>query len=159
MRVQTYTLPMQELVELVKLQLSEGGFAKLTVTGCSMLPMLRDGRDTVDLIPVDKLQKKGAVILYRRENGQYVLHRIIQVCGGSYICSGDNQYMREPVAQTQLIAVVNGFTRKGRHYTCKHFGYSVYTAAMVGLFFLRRPYIALRRMLGRLGRKIRKLTR
>lgn len=152
--MQTYTLPMQELVELIKLQLSEGGFAKLTVTGCSMLPMLRDGRDSVDLIPVRGVQKKGTVALYRRQCGQYVLHRIIQVRDGKYICCGDNQYMREPVEQAQLIAVVDGFTRKGKTYSCKHFGYGIYTAAMVGLFPLRRPYIALRRVFGRLSRKL-----
>ena len=157
--MQTYTLPMRELVELIKLQLSEGGFAKLTVTGCSMLPMLREGRDSVDLIPVSGYLKKGMIALYRRKNGQYILHRVIRAEDSGYICCGDNQYIAEPVEHSQLVAVVNGFTRKGHHYTCKHPVYGIYTTFMIGCFPVRRIYIGLRRVFGRLRRKIQKRTR
>ena len=145
---------MEELAKLIELQLSEGGRAKLTVTGSSMLPMLWENRDSVDLVPVNGFQKKGTVALYRRESGQYVLHRIIQANGESYICCGDNQYMREPVKHTQLIAVVDGFTRNGRCYGLANPGYRMYTALWVGLFPLRGIYISLRRKLGKLRRKI-----
>lgn len=154
--IQTVTVPMESLAEVIVLQLGNGGRANLTVTGCSMLPMLRHRRDSVVLIPPDGHQKKGDIILYRRENGRYILHRIIAVSNDGYICSGDNQAMREPVTQEQIVGVVDGFTRKGKAYSMNAFGYRLYRAAWVELFFLRRCYLILRRRLGRLHRKYRK---
>lgn len=154
--MQTYILPMEALAQLISLQLQEGGQAKLTVTGSSMLPMLHNRIDTVDLIPIAGHQQRGAVVLYRRENGQYVLHRIVRARKGSYICCGDNQCMREPVEQDQLLAVVAGFTRKGRHYKVTDLGYRIYTALWVGLFPLRGIYIFARRTFAKLRKIIHK---
>lgn len=154
--MQNRLMEMESLSELLMLQLQNGGHAHLTVTGCSMQPMLCHRRDTVELIPVSKKQKAGDVILYRRENGQYVLHRIIAETEDGYICCGDNQAMREPVAHGQLLAVVDGFVRKGKRHTVEDPGYRLYTAVWVKLFLLRKHYIALRRCLGRLRRKLGK---
>lgn len=156
MDIQLCTIPMEALAELLSLQLRNGGRARLTVTGSSMLPMLRHRRDEVELIPVAGRQKEGDIILYRRENGQYILHRIIAVDEEGYICSGDNQAMREPVKPGQLLAAVSGFVRGGKQYTLNHPLYRLYTAVWVGLFPLRRYYIAIRRRLGRLYRRLRK---
>lgn len=153
--MQIRTIPMDELSELVMLQLENGGRARLTVTGCSMQPMLRHRRDTVMLIPVCDTQKPGDIVLYRRETGQYVLHRIIAKTRDAYICCGDNQAVRESVAPSQLLAVVDGFVRKGKTYTLDHPGYRIYTWVWVKLFFLRGAYIAVRRYFGRLRRKFR----
>lgn len=151
-----YALPMDQLYALIAVQLQEGGRASLTVTGYSMEPMLRHRRDSVELIPISGYGKRGDVILYRRENGDYILHRVIRADGENYICCGDNQYMREKVSHRQLLAVVDGFTRKGKRYTLSHAGYRLYTALWVGLFPLRGAYITLRRILGRLCKKIHK---
>lgn len=156
MQMQIRTIPMEELSELVMLQLEKGGRARLTVTGWSMQPLLYNRRDVVELVPVSGKEKPGDIILYRRENGQYVLHRIIAQLPEGYICSGDNQAMREPVARDQLLAVVDGFTRKGKSYTLHAPGYRLYTALWVKLFFLRKPYIAIRRRIGRLLCKVRR---
>ena len=153
-KVQIYTLPMKELAELIKLQLSEGGSAQLRVTGCSMLPMLREGRDAVTLVPIVGHLEKGNVILYQRKNGQYILHRIIRAEGGNYICCGDNQFEKELVEHSQAVAVVSAFTHKDRHHACTDWGYRLYTAIWVGLFPLRKFYILMRRKLGRLRRKM-----
>lgn len=154
--MQIRAIPMDALSELVMLQLENGGRAQLTVTGCSMQPMLCHRRDTVELVPVSGSQRPGDVILYRRENGQYVLHRIIALTPEGYLCSGDNQAMREPVAHDQLLAVMDGFTRKGKRYGLDATGYRVYTWIWVKLFFLRKYYIAIRRCLGRLRSNIRR---
>ena len=148
-KVHTVAVPMADLAQVIALQLDNGGRATITVTGVSMLPMLRNRKDSVTLIPAGK-QGQGDVIFYRRENGQYVLHRIIRETSEGYLCSGDNQYELEPVKPAQVIAVVDSFVRKGKTYDGSHRGYQLYTAAWVKLFFLRRPYIALRRRIGRL---------
>ena len=53
------TVPMESLVEVILLQLENGGRANLTVTGSSMMPLFYSHRDTVTLIPVEERQKKG----------------------------------------------------------------------------------------------------
>lgn len=148
------TMPMESLAELILLQMEKGGSANLTVTGCSMYPMLYGRRDSVTLIPTQGKHKKGDVILYRRESGQYVLHRIIKVTETKYICSGDNQVMREPVTQAQVIAVVDGFTHRGKPYCMQSKGYRLYTWIWVEWFPLRKYYLFVRKQAGRFYRSI-----
>ena len=148
MEIKTRLIPMEELAPLLMLQLEKGGKTTLTVTGGSMLPMLHSGRDTVTLIPLADRQKKGDIILYRRDNGRYVLHRIIACSELGYICCGDNQAEKETVEHRQLLAVVDRFTRNGKEYTVSAVGYRLYKTLWVGLFPLRKYYIPLRRFLG-----------
>lgn len=154
MEIQRCMIPMESLAELIRLQLKERGSASLTVTGDSMYPMLRNCRDQVELIPVSYRQDKKEIILYRRDNGRYILHRIVEVTRDGYICCGDNQFEKEFVRHDQLLAVVDGFTRNGKQYTLQHLGYRLYAAIWVGLFPIRRYLLALRRWLGRLHRRI-----
>ena len=149
-------IPMEELFKAVKIQLDNGGRARLTVTGRSMLPLLRAYRDAVELIPVNGRQQKGKIILYRRQDGQFVLHRIVELTPEGYICCGDNEAVREPVSHSQLLAVTDGLIRRGKTVTLDQFSYRVYTALWVGLFPLRGIYIKIRRFCGRNYRKLRK---
>ena len=145
---------MESLAELIRLQLKERGRASLTVTGDSMYPMLINCRDQVELIPVSYQQKEKDVILYRRDNGRYILHRIVALTRDGYICCGDNQSEKEYVRHDQLLAVVDGFTRNGKCYTLRNPSYQLYAAVWVGLFPIRRYLLALRRCLGRLRRSL-----
>lgn len=156
MEKKTRSVPMEELYKVIALQLETGGRAQLTVTGRSMLPLLRAYRDAVELIPVSGGQQKGKIILYRRENGQFVLHRIVRLTRDGYICCGDNEAAQEPVRQEQLLAVVDGLVRKGKRIEMNDPLYRLYTALWVGLFPLRGVYIAIRRLCGRCYRGIHK---
>ncbi len=152
--MQTCTIPMAELSRILLLQLEKGGKTSLTVTGCSMLPLLHHGRDRVELVTPGQRQQAGDIVLYRRKNGQYVLHRIIAVTENGYLCCGDNQVEKEPVAHSQLLAVTSGIIRKGKPCDIQSLGYRVYTWSMVSLFPGKRIYIGIRRRLGRLKRRI-----
>lgn len=154
--MRSVNIPMEELAKLLQMQLDNGGRATLTVTGVSMLPMLRDRRDSVELITATQPPKKGDLILYRRVNGQYVLHRIIRADAEEFICCGDNQWEQESVAASQMVAVVQGFSRAGKSYTVTHMSYRLYVWLWTGLFPVRRPLIALRRMLSRWRRMLRR---
>lgn len=149
-------IPMEDLVPLLQLQMENGGEAMLAVRGYSMMPMLISDRDWVWLKADCSHVKSGDVILYRRDNGRYVLHRIVQL-GDPFICCGDNQWQKEQVYPRQLIAVVTSFERNGVRYQLDAKGYRCYSWAMVSLFFLRRPYIALRRFMGRffMGKRVK----
>ena len=112
---------MDELVPLIEERLSANGTVKLSPTGISMLPMLRQGIDCVVLARPEKRLKKYDIPLYRRANGRYVLHRITSVSGDEYTCIGDNQFKLEyGIAQDQLIGVMVAFTRGERQYSADH---------------------------------------
>lgn len=150
--MQTMKIPMDSLIHVILLQLQNGGRANLIITGCSMRPMLHEHRDSVTLVPAGDRLRKGDVALFQRDNGRYVLHRVIQVQQDQYQFCGDNQKELEPVEHRQVIAVMDSFTRKGKQHTQKECIYRLYSWLMVNGFFLRKYYIRLRRRVGRLYR-------
>lgn len=150
------TIPMETLAELLSLQMESGGVASLVVTGNSMYPTFRNRRDVVKLVSVMRPLKRGDLILYQRISGQYVLHRIVsKPDDGRFICSGDNQWEKESVTQEQVVAIAQGFIRNGKQYKETALAYRLWVAFWVALFPVRRPLLAIRRRLGRLGRRWR----
>ena len=152
--MQTVQVPMVELIKVVQLQLETAGRANLTVTGYSMLPMLRPYRDAVVLAPVTGELKPGEIALFQREDESYVLHRVISVSAEGYQFCGDNQAQLEFVTRSQLTAVVTGYIRNGKTYTGRNPAERFYCWCQVHLFGIRKYYIALRRRLGRLRRRL-----
>lgn len=139
----------QELLPLIREQIALGGSVRISPRGTSMLPMLRQGVDTVVLSPVTEHLRKYDIPFYRRDNGQFVLHRIIAV-GETYTCIGDNQFEVEPgVRKEQIIAVVSGFTRGGREISVKNLSYRCYCCFWHHSRFARRFW---RRAMGWLRR-------
>lgn len=91
-----------------------------------MLPMLRQGIDSVVLSPLPEILKKYDLPLYRRDDGKYILHRIVKV-GESYTCVGDNQFdLERGVRRDQMIAIVSGFYRGERYHSVSEPGYLIY---------------------------------
>ena len=119
-------LRLDELMPLIRERLAAGQNVRFSPRGTSMLPMLRQGTDSVVLSPVKGKLKKYDLPLYQRENGQYVLHRVVSA-GETYACMGDNQFVAEPgLRQDQMIAVVTAFYRVGREYRITDPGYRLY---------------------------------
>ena len=127
-RTQTATVQasMEALVPLFQERLAAGQQVRFSPMGTSMLPMLREGRDSVVLSSAPAQLKKYDLPLYRRDNGAYILHRVTQA-GETYTCIGDNQFVYETgVRREQIIAVVTGFRRNGRDRTVTGTGYRLY---------------------------------
>ena len=117
---------MDALIPLFRERLEAGQQVRFSPMGTSMLPMLRQGRDSVVLSPAPERLSRYDLPLYRRDNGAYVLHRIVEV-GETYTCIGDHQFVSEPgIRRDQIIAVVTGFRRKGRDHTVTEPGYRLY---------------------------------
>lgn len=117
---------MEELVPLIQESLSAGQTVQISPRGVSMLPMLRQGIDSVVLSPISDDLKKYDLPLYRRENGKYVLHRIVDA-GCTYTCMGDNQFTPEPgLCRNQMIAVVTAFYRGEKKHSISEPGYWLY---------------------------------
>ena len=95
--------------------LEEYGEIIRPIKGVSMLPMLRESRDAVRIMPVTEELKVGDVPLYRKPRGQYVLHRIVGVEKNRYIIRGDNCTALEYVPKKWVVGVANGFFRGGEY--------------------------------------------
>lgn len=108
-------LPPEVLMEQLPELLEAAESVPLLISGNSMAPFLRHGRDTVYLSKVRRPLKRGDMILYRRSGGAYVLHRICRVEEGGYSLIGDNQWDIEPgIRPEQVLALVTAVRRKGR---------------------------------------------
>ena len=87
----------------------------LVISGNSMSPFLVHGRDTVYLSRLDRPAKKGDVLLYKRESGSYILHRVYKVEKDSYTMVGDAQtQLEQGIRQDQIIAIMTSALRKGK---------------------------------------------
>lgn len=145
----------KDLIPVIRMQLENGGRAPLVVTGISMHPTLRHCRDIVELVPLEREPKRGDLILYQRDNGIYVLHRIItDPRDGKFICSGDNQWEPENVCADQIIALVDTYIRGGKHIPVDSMQCKLWVGLWVGLFPVRKPLLKLRRAAGQLKKKI-----
>ena len=121
-----HEMALAALMPLIREQLAAGQNVRMTPYGISMLPMLHPGVDEVVLSPVPARLKKYDLPLYQRDDGKFILHRIVAV-GDTYTCCGDNQYALErDVRHDQLIAVVTSFRRNGTVHQMDEGGYRLY---------------------------------
>lgn len=119
-------IQLEQMMPLIRERLKAGYSAQFTTRGVSMLPLLRNGKDQVVLSPLPEKLKKYDLPLYQRDDGHYILHRIVKA-GETFTCIGDHQYVYETgVRQDQMIAIATGFYRKGKYVSADSFGYRVY---------------------------------
>ena len=131
--------------------IEELGCAVVPTEGTSMLPLLKEGKTLVEVEAKKTKQfKKGEVVLYRKNDGTLVLHRIVKAESGDvYTVLGDHQYKNaEQVNKEQILAVMTGFITNGRHVDEKTRWYRIYKRIWVGSSALRRCCLALLRMSG-----------
>ena len=124
--LQSNGVRLEQVMPLMEEMLASGRSVSFSPRGTSMLPMLRQGVDTVKLSPAPAKLRKFDLPFYQRDDGQYVLHRIIST-GDTYTCMGDNQFLPEPgVRRDQIIAVVTSFSRGSREISVQSPGYHLY---------------------------------
>lgn len=120
-----------------------GAAAPLVISGNSMSPFLIHGRDTVYLSKIHRPLKKGDMILYRRDSGAYVLHRICAV-GETYTLVGDAQQEKEPgIRQDQILALVTAVQRKGKLLKKGSFWWDFFEKVWIRMIPLRYPILKL----------------
>lgn len=144
---------MEDLIPLIKERLEAGQEVCISPRGTSMLPMLRQGIDAVELSAPPQTLRKYDLPLYCNSDGKYLLHRIVAVDEKNCYCMGDNTYVRETVAPVRVIAVVTAFRRGQRRISTDAWHYRLYCRIWVGSFPLRK---FLKRALGWIKRHIAK---
>ena len=127
--------------------LDERGVYVSTTSGVSMMPMLRDRRDTIVVKRAEQRLKKYDVVLYRRGDS-YVLHRVIKVLPDSYVIRGDNCIAREyGIKDSDVLGVLCEFYRGERHIKVNKRSYRAYSVficmahPIVVLMWKIRPFL------------------
>ena len=139
---------------LIRERLAAGQTVRyLPFRGVSMMPMLRQGKDSVELAPLPERLKKYDLPVYQYPSGKYVMHRVVAVNEDHYICLGDNTLEYEKIYPSQMIGVVSAFKRGDRRIESDSRGYRIYCRVWVALFPLRKLIKRVKRRLRRVLKK------
>ncbi len=116
----TKILKAKAMLSVAKELIDQGKKVRITVTGNSMYPFLRDSKDSVLLTLTDyKDIEFGDVILVLHNDDRYVMHRVIKKKKQYFYTSGDAAGYREgPLYPDQIIAKVVRVYRKDRDISC-----------------------------------------
>lgn len=142
---------LSDLYAVIDEMLACGGTATFNPRGTSMLPTIHNDGDMVELKRFDKINKYD-IPLYRREDGAFVLHRVVSVNkDGTYNMCGDNQWVIEKgIKASQIIGTVITIKRKGKTIKTDSFFYKIYVMIWVAIMPMRHLFIGGGRKLKRI---------
>lgn len=139
--------------------IEQQGVLVYTNTGTSMMPLLRQHRDLLVIKPKPEGRlHRLDVPLYKRDNGQYIMHRVIWVRKNDYVMCGDNQwYPERGIQDRHIIGILDAVVRDGKtiplRSTPEHptvpFKYRLYSRLSGDLFLLRSPLLLAKHILCR----------
>lgn len=134
-----------EQIEKKKIEdvLVEKGVYIGPTVGVSMLPLLKNRRDTIVVKKKTERLKRLDVALYKRGN-DYVLHRVLMPIDGAYIIRGDNCYSDELIPEENVIGVLTECFRKGKHIYCTDKKYIRYAERRIKNYKVRRFFVLLK---------------
>lgn len=111
---------------------------KIKPQGYSMYPFIVPGRDSVVLTGIENPEslRRGDVVLYRRQEGILVLHRIWKVKKDGLYMVGDNQSDIEgPIKKEQVKALLVSIEKKGKYISSRNLWYRTCS----GIWLVLRP--------------------
>ena len=127
-----------DAIDVIEEILAGGGEFRMYPKGISMLPFIVQERDSVVLRRnFEDGAKKHDIAFYRRNDGQFVLHRVMKICeDGTFVMCGDNQTLFEPdIKKDQIIGYVYRLYRGDKEYSLSSRRYKIYK-----LFWCCMPY-------------------
>lgn len=136
-------------------EIKNNGYYVFTVKGNSMLPSIRPGRDLVLIEAHKERYKHNDIVLFKRNNGQYVLHRVIKVLKDEYIIVGDNSYDYEYVSDNQILGILTSIKRNNKTVIVKNLYYRVFVFLWCNPIGGRRIVLTTRLLTSKLKRGIK----
>ena len=127
-----------------------------TNVGDSMRPLIRQDKDILIIEkPVGRLKKYDP--LYKRDSGQYVLHRILKVRERDYVICGDNRYSKEyGITDRHIIGVLTAVVRDGKEIPITDRRYRLYVHLWCDFFPIRVFILKARKFPKWLKRKLKR---
>ncbi len=140
-----YKVHLSDLWEIMSEKLDSGGEIKFSPKGISMLPLIKENRDSVILKKAPEKPNKYDVVLYRRIGGEFVLHRIVKAHTGFYTMCGDNQCSYERnVPKDAILAIMTGLYQGDKFISVTDKDYIKYSKKQVRKQFLRLQYLRIK---------------
>ena len=130
-----------EMLPVIREAISDGGCFTFIPHGGSMKPLLRGGRDSVTVEAPRGRLRKYDLPLYRRENGDFVLHRVLKVLPDGYVVRGDAQSQKEKINDGQIVAVVSSYTRNGTNHKSDGLYNRLYCDLVIRFDLIRRAAV------------------
>lgn len=117
-----------------------------TNKGDSMMPLICEGKDLVIITKAEDRLKKYDVPLYKRDSGQYVLHRILKVRPNDYVICGDNRYYKETgITDKHIIGVLSAVVKNGKEISVNDPSYKLYVHIWCDFFIIRKIILKAKR--------------
>lgn len=105
----------REYVSVLRGIAEEGKVVSMLIAGSSMAPFLCHNRDYIYFTKPERELRRGDMVFYQRDSGQYVMHRIYRVKHEGYYMVGDAQTQIEgPLRRDQIFAVITQVKRDGK---------------------------------------------
>lgn len=134
----------KEYVSVLKEQVDAGKEVAMKIAGNSMSPFLVHERDYIIFSTPARELRKGDMVFYQRENGQFIMHRICRVATEGYYITGDaQQTMEGPVKRDQIFARITKVQRKGKWITSGDFWWDFFEKVWVNMIPCRRMILSL----------------
>lgn len=134
----------REYVSVLKELTEQGKEVSLLISGNSMSPFLIHQRDYIYFKKTDRKLKKGDMVFYQRDSGQYVMHRIWKVKPEGYYIVGDAQIEIEgPVREDQIFARITKVQRKGKWIEPGDFWWEFFEHVWIRMVPVRRKMMAI----------------
>lgn len=144
-------ISLSELLPFIEEAFNRNTTFKIPITGTSMNPYLVQGRDYVFIKKAEQPLEVGDIPLYRRDNGAFVLHRIVDKDEKGYVMCGDNQFILEKnITDKHIIGVVCTICRDGKTFDVTDSEYIEYKNKYVANVKKRYPIRRLKYKLYRL---------
>ncbi len=131
-------------VSMLRDLVNEGKECRLLISGSSMAPFLVHERDSIIFSKPDRELRRGDMVFYQRDNGQFVMHRILKVKPeGLYIIGDAQTEVEGPVKPEQVFALVTKVNRKGKWIGPGNFWWWFFSTVWLRLFPIRRLILKL----------------
>ena len=143
---------------ILKELVQEGKTVSLLISGSSMSPFLIHHRDYIYFQAPDRPLKRGDMVFYTRDSGQYVMHRIRKVRkdanGPLYDMIGDGQRLTEKgIREDQIFGLIISVKRNGKDIHPGDFWWEFFRTFWLFIIPLRRPISILYEKCARIFRK------
>ena len=137
--------------------LKEDGYLIYRIMGDSMMPLIDQRTDLVTIKPVEGPCRRYDIALYKRDSGQYVLHRILKRRKADYVICGDNRWQLEyGITDSHILGVMTALVRNGKTIPLTGFRYWCYVHLWCDFFWVRATILWLRALPRRCKRWIKR---
>lgn len=134
----------REYVSVLRDIAEEGKVVSMLIAGSSMAPFLCHNRDYIYFTKPGREPRRGDMVFYQRDSGQYVMHRVYKVKPDGFYMVGDGQTQIEgPLRRDQIFALITQVKRKGKLICTGDFWWEFFEHVWIRIVPLRGAVTAL----------------